>query len=237
MTRADREDIDLLVHDFHAAIEPLDPDHFLEPATVPGVRPEVVAGCGTALRRMRGDRDGRLDQLAVTSAVRREGRSTVALGAALVQRNEYGQRTILLELDLGSTSQAGDSPGIAEVMRGEATLTECIVPLAPHLGLLPSGNAGDEAGKLLARFRSSTVLHDLRHSGYAVVADLPPLPPFGLADRVADLFSGVLFVVRAGKTPVEVVRAAIDRLDEPPAILLNAKTSAVPRWLRPMVGG
>jgi Mrp family chromosome partitioning ATPase len=237
MTSTDREGIDLLVHDFNADIGPLDPDNFLEPTTVPGVRPEVVAGCGVALRRIRSDRGGSLEQLAVTSSVRREGRSTVALGAALVQRNEYGQPTILVELDLESKSQVVNAPGIAEVMRGQATLAQCIVPLAPHLGLLPSGNAGDEAGKLLARFRSSTVLHDLRHNGYAVVADLPPLPPFGLADRVADLFSGVLLVVRAGKTPVEVIRAAIDRLDEPPAILLNAKTSAVPRWLRPMVGG
>jgi Mrp family chromosome partitioning ATPase len=237
MTSADRKDIDLLMHDVNAALEPLDPGGFLEPATVAGVHPEVVAGCGVALRRMRSDRGGDLDLLAVTSAARREGRSTVALGAALVQRNEYGQPTILLELDLESASRAGDAPGIAEVMRGEASLAECIVPLAPHLGLLPSGNAGDEAGTLLARFRRSTVLHDLRRGGYAVVADLPPLPPFGLADRVANLFSGVLFVVRAGKTPVEIVRAAIDRLDEPPAILLNAKASAVPRWLRPMVGG
>jgi len=234
MTRADREDaIDLLAHRF-TTMEPSDPGSFLEPATVPGVRPEVVAGCGAALRRMRGDD---LDMLAITSSVRREGRSTVALGAALVQRNEYGRRTILLELDLGSPSRAGDAPGVAEVMRGEVTLTECIVPLAPHLGLLPSGNAGGEAGKLLARFRSSTLLHDLRRPGYVIVADLPPLPPYGLADRVADLFSNVLFVVRAGKTPVETIRAAIDRLDPPPAVLLNGKSSAVPRWLRPMVGG
>src|SRR5262249_54705970 len=156
-----------------------------------GVRPEVVAGCGAALRRMRGDG---VDELAVTSSVRREGRSMVALGAALVQRNEYGQRTILLELDLGSHSRAGGAPGIAEVMRGEAGLFECIVPLAPHLGLLPAGNAGTDAARLLARFRSSTLLHDLRRPGYVIVADLPPLPPYGLADRVVDLFSSVLFV-------------------------------------------
>jgi protein-tyrosine kinase len=235
MTSADREDpIELLVHRFNTAMDQPDPGSFLEPTNLPGVRPEVVAGCGAALRRMQRES---LDELAITSSVRREGRSTVALGAALVLRNEYGQRTILVELDLGSQSMAAGAPGIAEMMRGEVGLAECIVPLAPHLGLLPSGDAAGEPAKLLARFRSSGLLQNLRRRGYVIVADLPPMPPHGLADRVVDRFSGVLFVVRAGKTPVETVQAAIDRLDEPPALLLNGKNSAVPRWLRPMIGG
>jgi Mrp family chromosome partitioning ATPase len=201
---------------------------------VPGVPDEVVLACSRALRRMPNDA---IDEVAVTSSVRREGRTLVAVGTALVQRNEYGRKTILLELDLESPSMGGNAPGIAEVMRGEATVAECIVPLAPYLGVLPAGAVGDEARRLLARFRASSVLHDLRRSGYVIVADLPPLPPFGAGDRVIDLFSSVLFVVRAGKTSVETVRAAVDGLGTPPVVLLNGKRSAVPRWLRPLVGG
>jgi Mrp family chromosome partitioning ATPase len=235
MTSADpNEPIDLLLRRFNAAIDPLDHGHLLEPTTVPGVPDEVVLACTRAMRRM--PRDS-IDEVAVTSSVRREGRSLIALGAALVQRNEFGRKTVLVELDLESPAVGEDLPGIAEVMRGEATMAECIVSAAPDLGVLPAGGVGNDGPKLLARFRSSSVMHELRRNGYFIVADLPPLPPFGSADKVIDLFSSVLFVVRAGKTPLDTVQAAVEGLDNPPVILLNGKKSAVPRWLRPLVGG
>ena len=90
---------------------------------------------------------------------------------------------------------------------------------------------------MLARFARSGILDQLEESGYCVVADLPPLPPTGPGDRVVDLFSGTLFVVRAGKTSAATVRTAVSCLSEPPAVVLNAQESALPRWLRSTFGG
>jgi Mrp family chromosome partitioning ATPase len=211
-----------------------------EPADVQWAPEEVVSAGSSTLRRLsRNDANA----VAVTSALRREGRSTIALGIALAQRNLFGRRTVLIDLDFnveGSSlaRQLGirQTPGLAELLQGQAALDECLVWPSPHLGLLVAGDCrGDPS--LLARFRANSVLNDLRHAGYAVVADLPPLPPSGHADAVVDQFSAILLVVRAGATPVGVVRAAAEMLAEPPLVVLNRKKSAVPRWLRGPLGG
>src|SRR6202007_1995524 len=41
-----------------------------------------------------------LKRLGITSAIRGEGRSTVALAMALIQAKDYGRRAILIDLDL-----------------------------------------------------------------------------------------------------------------------------------------
>jgi tyrosine-protein kinase Etk/Wzc len=176
----------------------------------------------------------------VTSAERGEGRSTVAAGAAVVLRTEYEQQTVLIELDLDAPSFAETfaiprAPGLAELLRGEAVLADCVTWVQPGLGVLPAGSVHDVID-VLTRFRRSDVLSDLLAAGHAVVADLPPLPPHGTADRVVDLFPKVILVVKAGVTPQPALRAAVSILDTTPAVVLNHKESAVPRWLRRPLG-
>lgn len=234
MTSVDPDEpIDLHLHRTNLPFEPADVGEVLRSAQLPGILPEVIEACSAAVRRM--PREA-IDGLAVTSARRGEGRSTVAMGAALVQRNEYGRKTILLDLDLESPAVPGHGPGIADVLRGDASLGECIRWLAPQFGRLPPGEVRDEAHGLLALFRTRSIVTDLQRAGYAVVADLPPLPPHGAGDRVAVSFSNVLMVVRAGSTPLDAVQAAASGLSRPPHVLLNAKRSAIPRWLHQLVG-
>ena len=234
MTSVDpNEPIDLHLRRSNLPFEPADVGEILRSAQLPGIPAEVIEACSAAVRRM--PREA-IDGMAVTSARRGEGRSTVAMGAALVQRNEYGRKTILLDLDLESPAEAAYGPGIADVIRGEASLSECIVWLAPHFGRVPAGDVRDEAHGLLALFRTRSIVTDLQRAGYAVVADLPPLPPHGAGDRAAVSFPNVLMVVRAGVTPLEVVQEAASELRRMPQVLLNGKRSAIPRWLRALVG-
>jgi Mrp family chromosome partitioning ATPase len=198
---------------------------------------DVLAGCRPVLRRW-GTPDG--GPIGVTSASRGEGRSTVAAGAADVLHIEHGQSTVLLELDLdrpsmASTFEVRDHPGLGELVRGEAALTECITWAQPRLGVLPAGSVHDVVD-VLTRFRRSEVLSDLQRAGHAVVADLPPLWPHGTADRVVDLFPRLMLVVKAGSTALPALRSAVSTLDTTPAVVLNQKHSAVPRWLRRPLG-
>lgn len=202
--------------------------------------PEVVLGaCRVALRSLSGG--GATGALAVTSSLREEGRSTIALGAALVQRLEYERHTVLLDLDfarpsLARTLHLPGQPGLADVLRGDASLYDSLAWPYPQLGVACAGEVDDPLA-LLHSFRRSSVLEELLNAGYVVVADLPPLPPAGRADRVVEMFWDVFLVIRAGVTSVRAVQAALDSLATPPAVILNGKSSAVPRWLRkPMEG-
>lgn len=199
----------------------------LPPAELDWVPEAVLGPCRSVLRRLNNDRVG---SLGVVGTARGDGCTTVALGAALVERNDYDRRTILLELDFMNPSLAAilglPSPvGLAEVLRGEARLEEAIQWPDEYLGILVAGEV-DNPGALLSGFRRSSVLSDLNARGYCVVADLPPLPPYGRGDRVADMFWNVVLVVRSGVTPLHVAQEAVASLATPPAGILNFAEAA-----------
>lgn len=201
--------------------------------------PEVIASCSSALRRMGGSH---LESLAVTSALRGEGRTMVAAAAAAVQARTYRRRSVLLELDIENPALAlrfalDPQPGVAELLTGEASVAECIHWLDDRLGILPAGDPSDAADDLLARLPAAGLLGQLLDQADTVVADLPPLPPAGAATYLTTPFSAVLLVIRAGVTPVDRVRQAVDSLPESPAVILNGTGSAVPRFLRTVFGG
>jgi tyrosine-protein kinase Etk/Wzc len=182
----------------------------------------VLAPCRSVLRRLNHDGPG---SFAVVGTAIGDGASTVALATAIVQRNDYERRTILLELDFWQPTLAvklglSAKYGLAEVLRGQLSLEEAIQWPDRYLGVLSAGTV-DDPNALLSAFRRSAVLSELNARGYCVVADLPPLPPAGRGERVADMFWNVLVVMRSGVTPFGVAREAMASLPTQPAVLLN----------------
>jgi Mrp family chromosome partitioning ATPase len=209
----------------------------LPPAALDWVPEGVLAPCRSLLRRL--NNDG-LGSIAVVGTAAGNGSTTVALGAALVQRNDYERRTVLMELDfwnptLGRTLGMPAPFGLAEVLRGQMSLEEAIQWPDGYLGVLGAGVVDDPAA-LLSAFRRSAVLSELNARGYCVVADLPPLPPGGRGDRVADMFWNVLLVLRSGVTPLSVAREAVGSLTTAPAAMINHATSSAPGWLKAGTG-
>ena len=208
-----------------------------EPASWPWAPEGVLQGCRPVLRSILGRSGG---PIGVTSASRREGRSTIAAGLARVLRDEHQQSTVLLELDPGAQSSASafpghDGPGLVDVLDGAVGTCECVRWLGPGLGVLTVGLVHD-VPEMLSRFRHSQVLRDLEAAGHAVVADLPPLPPHGGADRVVDAFADLVLVVRTGVTPRTALQSALGTLGRTPVVVLNQKATSVPRWLRRPLG-
>src|SRR5215471_13889576 len=76
-----------------------------------------------------------LRRLGVTSSLREEGRTSIALAMAVVQREDYGRRVALVDMDLENPALARRAglepwPGIAELTRREATVDEVLQPLS-----------------------------------------------------------------------------------------------------------
>lgn len=162
--------------------------------------------------------------VAVTSAGRREGRTTTAANLALTAALE-GRATVLVEADLHRPALAellGLAPraGLAEVLAGTAELGQAIARVGP-LAVLLAGQAHDVAAALRSP-RAPAVMDQLRAAYDLVVMDAPPALAFTDGDRVASAADGALLVVRAGATPRQVVRLAVDALGERAAgIVLN----------------
>ncbi len=174
--------------------------------------------------------------LAVTSAGRREGRTTTAANLALISAQE-GRATVLVEADLRRPTLAavlGLAPraGLAEVIEGKADLGQAVTRLGPLAVLCAGGDGGDAP---LRSPRAQAVLEQLRGAYDLVVLDAPPALAFADGDRLAGAADAALLVVRAGATPRQVVRLALESLgDRAAGIVLNdvdASSIALGRWM------
>jgi protein-tyrosine kinase len=181
--------------------------------------PESIAGEQFRLLLARIDRVAAtrpLRTVAISSCARGEGRSTTAVNLAFAAARE-GREVVLVECDLrrpklAALLELAPRPGLAEVVEGKADLPQALTRVN-GVAVLCAGEARDPAGVLRSPRLAST-LDALRSAFPLVVFDAPPALAFADATRLASAVDGVLLVVRAGETPREVVRMAVDSLSE-----------------------
>lgn len=205
------------------------------------VPPQVVSACSGALQRIRSQR---LDvhSVGVTSVLPKEGRTIVSAGLALALV-ALGQRTVLLDLDLGEDAAVearsslagrgmGGGPGQAHALSTGDELVDRIDWVTSQLGVLGRERLADLGSAIVAEAALPGLLAGLRDRDVFVVADLPPLRGRDVMTGMVGSFDAVVLVVLAGSTPLDSVRSEANLLPAAPFILLNRVGSAVPRWLR-----
>jgi capsular exopolysaccharide synthesis family protein len=175
--------------------------------------------------------------VAVTSASRGEGRTVTAANLALTAAQE-GRAVVLVEADLRNpafTSLFGLAPrsGVVELLDGTAELSQAVARVG-GLAVLSAGEVRDAAAAL-RHPRAASVIEALRAAYDLVVLDAPPALAFSDGDRIAGSADAAVLVVRAGVTPRQVVRFALESLGDLAAgVVLNdvdADTVAHGRWL------
>ena len=183
--------------------------------------------------------------VAVTSAIAGEGKTTVALGLAVMVAQDFPERRVLLVLaDLRAPVLAADfdvepSPGLAEALEG-------VYPVGlgyretflPNLRLLPAGEPTPNPSRLLRSSRFAGVLAATRRSHDLVILDAPALLVTSDSALVTDQVDGVIMVVRSGITPATIVNRALELVDSERlrGVVLNGAQSAVPGWIRRIFG-
>jgi len=165
-----------------------------------------------------------LRTIAITSCARGEGRTITAANLAYTAARD-GREVLLVECDLRRPSLAGlfelaPGPGLAEVVEGKAELSQALARVG-YLTVLAAGDASD-IPVVLRSPRLAATMETLRSSFSLIVLDLPPALALSDAGRLATSADGIVLVVRAGETPRDVVRMAIDALpDRVLGIVLN----------------
>lgn len=153
--------------------------------------------------------------LLVTSAEAREGKTVTCLNLALVlcERREY--RTVVVDCDLRKGGIAAllrmrNSPGMADLLRGDATLDDVVQPTSyPNLFVIPAGPAKfEEVGELLGRQELEEAVGRLRRDYDYVLLDTPPLKVSD-ARILGRIVREALLVVRMYKTHRESVDEAV----------------------------
>jgi tyrosine-protein kinase Etk/Wzc len=186
---------------------------------------------------------GGLRSMAVTSAVRGEGKTFTASNLAIAKAS-HGSRVLLIDADMrgeGVSRFFGipyESPGLAELCAREGAIEQysksVVVAGKNKLDVLPAGSAESWSAELLERDAFKRVLELARQRWDLVIVDTPPLGAVTDAAAVAALVDGVVVVVRAGVTDRAALDFTLDRLARAQAraagIVLNDAT--VPQFYR-----
>jgi capsular exopolysaccharide synthesis family protein len=151
----------------------------------------------------------------VTSAVPREGKSTVALSLAY-SAIKAGLRTVVIDGDLRHPSLSRHfglekGPGLVDLLAGTVGVEQTILT-RDGIVVVPAGSQSQNPPDLLGSARMKGLVERLRQSYDYVVIDSPPVGPVIDAKVAMALADKVVFVVRWQLTPREMVAQSIDGL-------------------------
>lgn len=170
--------------------------------------------------------------IAVTAARPAEAKTVVTLCLARSARMS-GERVVVVECDLRAPSfedrlQGEAGPGLAEFLRGEATLDAVLrKDSLTGMAYVPAGRLTGDALGLFLSDAMGRMLQTLRQDHDLVLLDLPPAQATAEARAVAALADATLLCVRWRSTPRQAVVHAIERLEETHATLVGAVLTRV----------
>ncbi len=141
------------------------------------------------------------------------------MNLATVTAMSVGRSVLLIDCDLRrpkvhTTLGLQPQVGLAEILLNRATLDDAIMKLdGVNLDVLPVRSVPANPSELLASPEMRKLIEDAASRYDRVILDTPACLGLPDAKSVSELCDGLVMVVRAGVTPEEEVRAALDILD------------------------
>lgn len=165
----------------------------------------------------------------LSSAVSGEGKTFIASNLAFVLARQQGRRVLLIDADvrkplLHESIRTAGSPGLNDYLAGKAT-AQSIVQRGPleDLFLVPGGEAVSNPAELIGNGKLNDFLSKVRPLFDWILLDSPPLVPVSDGSIISRLADGILLVVKANTTPVELTERAKEELKGLPilGVILN----------------
>ncbi|MDO6568793.1 polysaccharide biosynthesis tyrosine autokinase [Alteromonas sp. 1_MG-2023] len=153
----------------------------------------------------------------ITSAEPNDGTSTTSFSLSF----SFGQmeKVLLIDANLRKPSIAkrfGLPPyqlGLSNVLHSELDAENCIVPdTKSGIDILPAGNHTYNMSELLTGNEFSTLIEKLKHKYTKIVIDSAPCQAQSETLTLARFADSIIFVIKAGSTKKQSVRAAVKRL-------------------------
>jgi capsular exopolysaccharide synthesis family protein len=176
---------------------------------------------------LHGSRTEQLRVLMVTSAVKGEGKTSLAchLATSLARGR---QRTLLIDADLRSPLvhtlfDLPQVPGVCEYLRGDVALSDLIqASSAPGLSLIAAGRCDAAALAGLAEGKLQGLIDAVRNQYDFVIVDSAPVLPVADSLQVSQHVDGVVFSVLRDVSQLPQIYKAYERLDDLGVRLLGA---------------
>ena len=161
--------------------------------------------------------DSEVKTILVTSALQREGKTTVAANLAIAFARA-GKSTVLIDGDLRVPGvhrlfAVHQSPGLTNLLRDSGRLANVAQTTEESdLRIITSGTSPPNPAELAASERMGLVLNRIKADADIVIIDSPPINAVTDAAVLARKVDGVVLVVDAGKTPQGSARRAVEAI-------------------------
>lgn len=152
----------------------------------------------------------------VTSSLQKEGKSITSINLA-ISLSKNGSKVILVDCDLRLPTVARklrieQKPGLTNLLFGMNKMHEVINHHSSGIDVIPSGDLPPNPSEVLGSQNMKTAIdHLAQHYDY-VILDTPPVSVVSDAVILSKYASGVMLVVRTGRTTLENVKDAVDTL-------------------------
>jgi capsular exopolysaccharide synthesis family protein len=152
----------------------------------------------------------------VTSSLQKEGKSITAVNLA-ISLSKNGSRVVLVDCDLRLPTVArklriDQKPGLTNLLFGMNEMDEVINHHFSGVDVIPAGDLPPNPSEVLgSQNMKSAIDHLAQHYDY-VILDTPPVGVVSDAVILSQYASGVMLVVRTGRTNLENVNNAVETL-------------------------
>jgi capsular exopolysaccharide synthesis family protein len=177
--------------------------------------------------------DKPLQVLLISSPLGNDGKSTISYNTAIAFAQQ-GKRVLLVDADLRKSRlhrifRVDRSPGLSEVLTGQATLEAGVKPHASveGLSLLPAGITPPNPADLLGSHRFDDLLAQLRGLYDLVIVDSPPILLVTDAIILSAKADGTMVVIRSGVTTQPVLARVSEVLNRSAGHVLGLVLNAV----------
>ncbi len=180
--------------------------------------------------------------LVVTSPNQSEGKTQTIIGLARMLA-QAGERVLLIDADMRRPTLAqrlrlDPEPGLSQVLAGRGRIDDFVIQVDDGtLFVLPAGSLPPNPAELLASRTMENLLATAEAMYDYVLIDSPPVLPVTDSVVIAERVSGVILVIRSGRTRVQDVREAARLLETAGVTISGAVVNDVARSSRYGYGG
>ncbi|BAZ32283.1 lipopolysaccharide biosynthesis [Cylindrospermum sp. NIES-4074] len=165
--------------------------------------------------------DQSIKVIVVSSAVPKEGKSTVAANLA-VSISQLGRKVLLVDADLRNPSQhkiweIPNEVGLSNVLKSQSDLDRAVTEVMSNLQVLTAGEQNHNPAALLDSSQMAVFIAQVAQKYDFAIIDSPPLTVAADATILGKIANGILFVVRPGvadSNSVSLSKELLDKADQ-----------------------
>ncbi len=185
-------------------------------------------------------KDKNLKSLLLTSALPKEGTTTIVANLAKHLSQKQGHKVLIIDANLRNPSmhkafKISDKSGLADVLEGRTSFERAVQDIGSNLNVLTAGKTELNPITLLDSHRMSELLKTARERYEIVLIDGTNLKDSKDSIILANYVDSICFIINEGKTRRQVVKSAMASLEQKKVSLLGAilnnRTFVIPGFI------